>query len=822
MSAGKQDRTPGNRDDENRQGKRPDREPPDPNRPEEPGEEIDPDACLRQYPELTSELKRLFKGLKHLSGVDDEANKGPMPGAGGGKGHVIGDYRILREIGSGGMARVFEAEQLSLRRRVALKILPPHLSLSEKAVQKFLREAEAASRSSHRGIVAIYAAGECDGIHYIAQELIEGGKSLADKLEEHRIAGALPPGYFRKAARVIVDTADALERAHTAGVIHRDIKPANILITRDGHPVISDFGLARVEDAMTLSRTGDLSGTPYYMSPEQVAGLNEAIDHRTDIYSLGVTLYETITLKRPFEGDKSHEVLKQVLYREPREPRKTNARIPGDLSLICLKAMEKDPNHRYRTMAAFATDLRRFLLGETIIARPAGPIRKCAKWVRGRKLLSVAIAASIVALVALTVVAVQTVQNRLERKRNLVEQYKPVDEALDWAKTSLYGLPGSWCITINPDAPCGYFMKALSALKWGRLGEAGESLETCIRLCLKSGEEGMEREARYLLRLTNAKQRDATDERSPAPTSPAGSEPGSEFASAEAFDLFLEDSLVWRYPEDLSEGPPWFTRPIKLNTDHFLVHLYRGVFLLQTLYKGGDRGDFETAIVHLEKVLKERPNNLTALITLGRIEYFFARYFGLIEQLKNAHRHLDHAIKVGGGKVSFMAETTCGQICLLEGNRDKAQEFFETARDRANDLKGYAHNNYRGLGDVYARMGWFAKEEEQRKSLFEKAEKQYSKAEEICTTDMHIRVSKAMLCLNRGEREEALKLLETLLENLNQESEIAKPYLMCGLIHTLDGKFKEAAKNLRQIHSRACRRSPRDLSLACLLVATFP
>jgi formylglycine-generating enzyme required for sulfatase activity len=314
------------------------------------------------------------------------------------KGMTLGEFRIGPEIGRGGMGVVYEAEQIPLNRKVALKVLPPHLSLVDEAVLKFRREAEAGGRQSHPGIVSVYAVGEHEGIHYIAQEYVPGGFTLADRLQEFTGYGELIPEYYRESAQLVAKVADALDYAHQSGVIHRDIKPANILLTEEGYPKVTDFGLAKIEDALALSRTGDLAGTPYYMSPEQAMSRRIKIDKRTDVYSLGVTFYEMLTLRIPFEGDSSHEILKKIVFHDPDSPDKLNPRIPRDLAVICLKLIEKNPEHRYQSMAAFADDLRRFLAGEVILARPAGPWRRFGKLVRRRPLTSVAVAVSLIAV----------------------------------------------------------------------------------------------------------------------------------------------------------------------------------------------------------------------------------------------------------------------------------------------------------------------------------------------------------------------------------------------------------------------------------------
>ena len=257
-----------------------------------------------------------------------EKPDGPTPKKDDKMPHIMGDFRLIREIGRGGMGTVYEAEQISLKRRVALKVLPPHLSISTDAVNRFRREAAAGGRQSHPGIVAIHAVGELEGVHFISQELVGEGVSLHDRLEELSKTGKQPLGYFREVAKLGSELADAFEHAHSTGVIHRDIKPSNILLTEQGHPKVTDFGLAKIEDALALSRTGDFSGTPYYMSPEQAMSKRMGIDKRSDIFSLGVTLYEMLTLKRPFEGSSSQEILKKIMLFDPVPPHKANPKVP--------------------------------------------------------------------------------------------------------------------------------------------------------------------------------------------------------------------------------------------------------------------------------------------------------------------------------------------------------------------------------------------------------------------------------------------------------------------------------------------------------------
>jgi serine/threonine protein kinase len=386
---------------------------------------LDPDAFCQSHPECGPQLREKVETFllvtEGIAGLGTKEKEWSSSKAGEVCGSTLGDFRILQEIGQGGMATVYEAEQVSLNRKVALKILPSHLTWSDQSVRKFYREAEAGGRQSHPGIVAIYAVGEHEGRHFIVQELVEGGYTLADKLNDLRKDQDLPLGYFRETAKLIAKVADALQHAHASQVIHRDVKPSNILLTNDNEPKVTDFGLAKVEDALSLSRSGDLAGTPYYMSPEQAMSQRVEINHRTDIYSLGVTLYEMLTLKRPFEGKTSHEVLKKIVSIEPRDPRKVNRRVPQDLTVICLKAMEKDPNHRYQRMEELSEDLKRFLQGEVILARPAGFPARLWKRVKRNPVVSATSAAALLTLVVLVLYVLWSYPQILKERNRAVE-----------------------------------------------------------------------------------------------------------------------------------------------------------------------------------------------------------------------------------------------------------------------------------------------------------------------------------------------------------------------------------------------------------------
>ncbi len=329
------------------------------------------------------------------------ATDGPSPP------RIVGGYRILCPLGSGGMGTVYEAEQVALQRRVALKLLPPHRALSAAAVATFWREAEAGGRLNHTGLVAVHEVGEDDGLHYIAQELVEGGRTLADELDETRRLTQLPPDHYWVEGRRFLAIAEALDEAHRAGVIHRDIKPGNILLTPGGEPKVGDFGIARLDEGTGSTRTGEVAGTPCYMAPEQVRGERTGNDPRGDVFSLGATLYEALTLTRAFDGDTAPQIMDRILHDDPVDPRRLRSHVPADLAAICLKALEKRPDRRYPNMAELVADLRRFLDHRPVVARPPGPWTRGTKWMRRHPVASTAVALVSVALVVVSVLALQ-------------------------------------------------------------------------------------------------------------------------------------------------------------------------------------------------------------------------------------------------------------------------------------------------------------------------------------------------------------------------------------------------------------------------------
>ena len=361
---------------------------------------------------------------------------------------TIGDYRLLREIGRGGMGIVYEAEQISLGRRVALKLLPLAGAFSSKQLQRFRNEARAAATLHHPHIVPVHEFGVENGIYYYAMQLIEG-ESLAELLAERRrqtdlgtledasaagglatstgvqreTTNALPengavegagqqsthgnnaPQTAADIARVAtwgIEAARALDCAHQMGVVHRDIKPSNLLIDGAGKLWITDFGLAMTETDADITQTGEVPGTLRYMSPEQALGNRRVLDNRTDIYSLGATLYELLTLQPPHVGSDRIELLQQISQAEPLPPRTLNPAIPRDLETILLKALQCDPLQRYQTAQDLAEDLQRHLNDEPILARRPLLGELAARWSRRhRQWLALAATIALLTMVGL-------------------------------------------------------------------------------------------------------------------------------------------------------------------------------------------------------------------------------------------------------------------------------------------------------------------------------------------------------------------------------------------------------------------------------------
>jgi eukaryotic-like serine/threonine-protein kinase len=421
------------------------------------GERPDVEDYARRHAPLAPVLRQVLPALLalRLAPPGPAADELPAPEA-----EVtgrLGDYRILRELGRGGMGVVYEAEQISLRRRVALKVLPFAAALDPKHLQRFQNEAQAAAHLHHTNIVPVYAVGCERGVHFYVMEFIEGQTLAALIAGLRRPAGGAarewaaggpavdphptvpyppargraaetvtPPAaaltterspqgqaYYRTVARLGVQAAEALEHAHQMGVVHRDVKPANLLVDRRGNLWVADFGLAQFQADASLTLTGDVVGTLRYMSPEQALGRRGLVDHRTDVYSLGATLYELLTLRPAFAGRDRPDLLRQIAFEEPPAPRWLSPAVPAELETITLKAMAKAPEERYATAQELADDLRRFLEDQPIRAHRPTLLQRARRW--GRRHKSAVRAAAVVLLLAAAGLAAGTVAVQREQ-----------------------------------------------------------------------------------------------------------------------------------------------------------------------------------------------------------------------------------------------------------------------------------------------------------------------------------------------------------------------------------------------------------------------
>jgi WD40 repeat protein/serine/threonine protein kinase len=399
------------------------------------GKSSDIEEYARKYPELAERIHELFPTLMMLEGMAvADAKAAEVPPSILAPGSIFGRYRIVGEIGRGGMGIVYEAIHVMLEKRIALKILPIRTAGEAGHLERFFREARTAAGLHHTNIVPVFDVGQVEGMPYYAMQYIEGqgldrilrqmqraqgesDEAAAKSAEEPDIktlkdlAEAAPAGvfdqsdeYFHWVAGIGIQAAEGLAYAHERKVVHRDIKPSNLLLDKQGVVWITDFGLARKIEDPAMTHSGTLVGTPRYMSPEQAQSAIRPVDHRSDIYSLGATLYELLTRRPVFEGKTPMDVISQILTREPVAPRRLNPKIPTDMATIVMKAMAKAPRDRYQSGQELAEDLQRWRKLEPIHAKPIGPVGRMVRWCRRNPRL-----ASVTAIAGMMILALSAI-----------------------------------------------------------------------------------------------------------------------------------------------------------------------------------------------------------------------------------------------------------------------------------------------------------------------------------------------------------------------------------------------------------------------------
>jgi serine/threonine protein kinase/Tfp pilus assembly protein PilF len=430
---------------------------------------------LVEHPRHAADLVRYLPWIELLfqarpRDAEPAANP-PMP-------TLLGDFRVLGEIGRGGMGIVYQAEQISLKRHVALKVLPFASMLDERQLVRFKNEALAAAQLHHPNIVPVFAVGCERGLHFYAMQLIEGqtlehwihdlSQRPADDAIRNstlRLASAqtmasnsASHARFRKYAQWFIQAAEALDHAHNQGIVHRDVKPSNLMISTSGDLWVTDFGLARSQRDASMTVSGDLLGTLRYMSPEQLRSKPGIVDHRTDIYSLGLTMYELVSERPRFDGQTQHELIRQIENDEAPSLVRIDPQVPRDLDSIILKAISKNPEARYASAQDMADDLRRFLDGRPTLARPATWRDHGEKWVRrhARLAASAGLALMLVVMCAMASALVvwrakaETQQalvlandNHLRAEDHLQDARRAVDDVFTGVATDLAEIPGA-------------------------------------------------------------------------------------------------------------------------------------------------------------------------------------------------------------------------------------------------------------------------------------------------------------------------------------------------------------------------------------------
>ena len=594
---------------------------------QESGEGVDFETWVGRFPQFETELREFYAEWMRIKPQLEQALAGPAgpdspqitdPDVATAAPHElpqpkpgtrIGDFLLVRPIAQGGMGQVWEAFQRSMARVVALKLIRSD-RIDQRALVLFEREARAGGRVNDPRIVTVYGTGESDGVRWIAEEYVAGEKTLAQVLARDRKGPARRGADFERWARFFADIAEAMHAVHEVGVVHRDLKPGNILIARDGAPKITDFGLARVVDEASLFGPFSLAGTMHYMSPEQADGLG-VVDRRSDVFSLGVVLYEALARQRPFEGNSGPEILIQITRVDPPDPRSHAPEIPKELAWIALKALEKQPQRRYASMADFAADLRRFLADEPITAHELGRMERATKWTRRHPTVSVALCLSLVLAGAIWgfmhKVAGQSADVLKSKKDSLVTAALGcVDNSdLECAKEKVDELNA-----LDPEDPTGDLVWGMALASFGHFFEADAALASAGKKSFQVEQLGSDPQDQYLKAIYLLSRRDEVQWREAERILTNLVAQRRDFAHA-WFSLYQVRKAL-REHERAADALDSFKLTLRLaDTDR--IHLVEAL-------SAELRKDYKSAISTFEALRKEGPKDLSLRIPrhLGR------------------------------------------------------------------------------------------------------------------------------------------------------------------------------------------------------------
>jgi eukaryotic-like serine/threonine-protein kinase len=642
------------------------------------GERLDVDRLLAEQPDLAEGLR---VALDSMEVVESSIRAEEQPA-------TIGDFRILREIGRGGMGIVYEAWQVSLDRRVCLKVLPPALIADAKALARFELETLVAGRLEHPGIVSIYGKGVEGGAPYYAMEFVDG--ETLDRVSED-----VDPKRCLSLAEAFLSAAEALQYAHQKGVIHRDLKPSNLILDRKGRLRILDFGLARLEGHQGLTLSGDFLGTPLYMSPEQAAANRAGLDHRTDIYSLGATFFEALTGQPPFRGKDARDTMSQILSLDPPSPRRLNPRVPRSLETIVLKCLRKDPAGRYGTAEALAQDLRRFIRGDAIEARPETRLEKAIRRLKREKWKALLVMCAILLCITTAFLIRQGAAERRAANDRLYRDLvlkSVVDLTWPVARTGPEGPAAP--LPADPPVRAGLFEVALAEASEIRGGALIEPVEEAVERLRKAIEvSGARPDAHYhLARAFHLKglDQEAADELSRA------LEGDPAFVPA----LALRRAITERRGDGTLLASATPAEPIAAD-------LQWGEAWIEA-HRAAARRDWKAAVAASTALLRAEArgegsflgSSLEARLARGRALFEMDDLDGALEDFAAARALWRDLVE---------PSIFLGRTYYLKGRKDRAEEVFEEALDRPdskNEVLLRVAGAYLRLADFEAGLRW--------------------------------------------------------------------------------------------------------------------